>query len=627
MQTLQKNIIQGEQTATDGKAFFQPKLTINQPNDVYEQEADAMADHVMNVHDSSSINNNSFFKPSVPSVQRKCAHCEEEDKKAQRKENNNDTTEALPATENYINSLSGGQSLNEKDKSFFESGMGYDLSNVRLHTDNNAAKSAQSINALAYTSGNNIVFNQNQYEPGTDDGKKLLAHELTHVVQQNSGAVQTKLIQRDAGGVKQSKYGDINVDVVQGDIEAAKWQEAYDVLTPLPDMRVMQVLSKLRDIYDVNNLSSLTLLKRNKPAGVQARFDALLFRADNFVSLNPSHADELVGKNDKFELQTFTTTGNPIPDVVLHSNPGTKTTVTKEFSIFLPKGMPADRNQVHVFFTPYVASNPDGAAGFVQEQGLRAQSDASGWILIAVPALDEKDVPNYVTISTSEIQQCLTAAGRPANIDAIRLSAHSRGHRGLERTIGFNGTPLINLSLVEKITVFDASYQDLGTAIASHRKDLTAMTDPSNPNKFKADAVQLYDVTVSNISGLAGTKLDARSMRAIGYARMIQEGLTQGVISQTDLDNALPQNIRDAVKNILAVLPVRGTFSSKSKPPAGQVSIQQFYKDNNSDLMLVDSKEVKAFIGANALDNGHGFSTDIDAHHWFVAELAHEAVE
>lgn len=591
--------------------FIQPKLTINQPDDVYEQEADAMADHVTQTVDPS-LNNNSFFKPSTTPVQRK---------------ENDNVAEASSQTENYINSLSGGNSLNEKDKSFFESRMGYDLSNVRLHTDSVAAKSAQSVNALAYTSGNNIVFNQNQYAPETDNGKRLLVHELTHVVQQNSGAVQRKLIQRDAGGVKQSKYGDIYVDVVQGNIEVAKWQDAYDVLHPLSDTRVMQVLSKLRDIYDANNLSSLTLLKRNKPAGVQARFDALLFRADNFVSLNPSHADELVGKNDKFELQTFTTTGNAIPDVALHSNPGVKTTVTKEFSIFLPKGMPADRNQVHIFFTPYLASNPDGAAGFVQEQGLRAQSDASGWILIAVPALDEKDIPNFVTVTTSEIQQCLTAAGRPTNIDAIRLSAHSRGHRGLEHTIGFNGTPLINLSLVERITVFDASYQDLGTAITSHKKDLTAMTDPANPNQFKAGAVQLYDVTVKNISGLKGTKFDVRSMRAIGYARMIQEGLTQGVISQTDLDNVLPQNIRDAVKNILTVLPVRGTFSSMLTPPAGQVSIQQFYKDNNSDLMLVDSKEIKAFIGANALDNGHGFTTEIDAHHWFVAELAHEAVE
>src|SRR6516225_5225823 len=90
--------------------FFQPKLAISQPNDVYEQEADAMADHVMQTS-NTSVNNYSFFKPSVSSVQRKCAHCEEEEKKAQRKEINSNTTEASAETENYINSLSGGNAL------------------------------------------------------------------------------------------------------------------------------------------------------------------------------------------------------------------------------------------------------------------------------------------------------------------------------------------------------------------------------------------------------------------------------------------------------------------------------------------------------------------------------------
>jgi hypothetical protein len=185
----------------DKSAFFQPKLTINQPNDVYEQEADTMADHVMRTTDISS-DNNSFFKPSVSSVQRKCAHCEEEEKKAQRKESDNNTTEASTETENYVNSLSGGNALDEKNKTFFESRMGYDLSNVRLHTDSKAAQSAQSINALAYTSGNNIVFDNNQYQPATESGKKLLAHELTHVVQQNTNRISKK-IQRTINYIRQ----------------------------------------------------------------------------------------------------------------------------------------------------------------------------------------------------------------------------------------------------------------------------------------------------------------------------------------------------------------------------------------------------------------------------------------
>lgn len=174
--------------------FSQPKLSINQPNDVYEQEADAVADKVMRMPGTPV--NDSFFKPPVLSIQRKCAHCEEEERNAQRKENNNDSVNPSPQTENYIQSLPGkGNALGEKEKSFFESRIGYDFSNVKIHTGDEAERSARSIGALAYTTGNDIVFGNGQYQPNTDSGKKLLAHELTHVVQQNSG-ISPKMIQR-----------------------------------------------------------------------------------------------------------------------------------------------------------------------------------------------------------------------------------------------------------------------------------------------------------------------------------------------------------------------------------------------------------------------------------------------
>ncbi|MGN6353650.1 MAG: eCIS core domain-containing protein [Parafilimonas sp.] len=192
-----KNDASLKNPAHPGMPFFQPKLSINQPNDVYEQEADAVADKVMRMPDPS-INSNSFFKPAITSIQRKCAHCEEEEKKMQRKEMNGDMS-APAATESYITSLSGGKQLDEKTRNFFEPRMGYDFSNVKIHTDTAAAKSAQSVNALAYTTGKNIVFNRDQFNPETDSGKRLLGHELTHVVQQNSNtAIRTKpVIQRE----------------------------------------------------------------------------------------------------------------------------------------------------------------------------------------------------------------------------------------------------------------------------------------------------------------------------------------------------------------------------------------------------------------------------------------------
>ncbi len=168
--------------------FFQPKLTINKPDDQYEREADKVAGNIMQM----SVNDNYFFRPApISSVQRKCAECEEEDK-IQMKGNIIDEVNADRSFEAYAGSLnSGGHAMSSGERSFFEPRFGYDFSNVRIHNDSAAAKSAHSINALAYTSGNNIVFNQNQYSPDTDTGKKLLAHELTHVIQQsNNGMCQ-----------------------------------------------------------------------------------------------------------------------------------------------------------------------------------------------------------------------------------------------------------------------------------------------------------------------------------------------------------------------------------------------------------------------------------------------------
>ncbi len=174
----------------DGNVFFQTKLSINQPNDFYEQEADEVSEKVMRM--SMSKIENTFFKPanissikSNTNVNRKCTECEEEE--LQRKEDNNGELEANKELESFVGGLSsGGDALPNDTRNFFEPRFGYDFSNVKVHTNSEANKSAQSINALAYTSGKNIVFNKNQYSPETESGKKLLGHELTHVVQQGN---------------------------------------------------------------------------------------------------------------------------------------------------------------------------------------------------------------------------------------------------------------------------------------------------------------------------------------------------------------------------------------------------------------------------------------------------------
>lgn len=84
---------------------------------------------------------------------------------------------------------SGGQSLEEPVRQDMEARLGHDFGDVRLHTDDAADSSARSVHAHAYTVGSNIVFQRGAYDPGSPAGQTLLAHELTHVVQQRSGPV------------------------------------------------------------------------------------------------------------------------------------------------------------------------------------------------------------------------------------------------------------------------------------------------------------------------------------------------------------------------------------------------------------------------------------------------------
>lgn len=183
---------------------LQAALKIGQPNDVYEQEADRVADQVMRMPDAAiQIQNNSS------SIQRTCAPCsqeyaaaaqeqrvvnpanlcpkcaaEGEKPKIQLKpEPSTDTGSLVP--DNFVSSLGAGQPLDRTTRDYFEPRFGADFSNVRVHANQMAAESANSINALAYTLGNNVAFGTGQYQPQTIQGKRLLAHELTHVVQQS----------------------------------------------------------------------------------------------------------------------------------------------------------------------------------------------------------------------------------------------------------------------------------------------------------------------------------------------------------------------------------------------------------------------------------------------------------
>jgi len=186
----------------------QAKLTIGQPNDKYEQEADRIADQVMRMSDADVAQQVETGTVQPMQIQRMCTGCEEEmaqrqpmeEEELQAKEMPGQTLNVTPNLESRINSLKGGgQPLDTATRNFFEPRFGHDFSSVRVHQSGQAADVSRSINARAFALGNNVVFGSGQYQSQSSEGKRLLGHELTHVVQQRDGAigeVSVKQIQR-----------------------------------------------------------------------------------------------------------------------------------------------------------------------------------------------------------------------------------------------------------------------------------------------------------------------------------------------------------------------------------------------------------------------------------------------
>lgn len=173
---------------------LRPKLKIGQPNDRYEQEADRVADQVMRMPDSAT-QVNTEVPASTPPVQhltpdndkdiQRQPEEEEEEELLQAKAQPGQLPKVNPELEASISNLqSGGHPLSHSTRTFFESRFGAGFTGVRVHNDAHAAKAAQSINARAFTLGQHITFANGEYLPESSTGRHLLAHELTHVIQQ-----------------------------------------------------------------------------------------------------------------------------------------------------------------------------------------------------------------------------------------------------------------------------------------------------------------------------------------------------------------------------------------------------------------------------------------------------------
>src|ERR1700730_5491172 len=155
---------------------IQPKLAISAPDDPFEREADRVADQVMRMPDRPPA----AERPVVSSApegkaKRKCAACDEEDEKLQRKESGNAVNAPATAPPIVHEALSApGQPLDSATRGFFEPRFGRDFRSVRVHADEQADTSACSIDALAFTLGRDVVFRSGQYAPDSNTGRRLI---------------------------------------------------------------------------------------------------------------------------------------------------------------------------------------------------------------------------------------------------------------------------------------------------------------------------------------------------------------------------------------------------------------------------------------------------------------------
>jgi Domain of unknown function (DUF4157) len=247
---------------------IQAKLSIGQPNDKYEQEADTMADKVVQRFSQSGTIQRStppveeekiqkidaekrpeempeLQKSPVSPVgeeekmQMKCMDCEEKDKPVQRKANGETT--ASPSIESRLSSTKGsGSPLANDTRSGMESAFGADFSGVRVHTGSEAVQMSQDLNAHAFTHGSDLYFNSGKYNPSNTEGSRLLAHELTHTVQQNS------LIQRKPATLNEPGLGTL---LGAGDVAeqtALKTILSFDTMSVSADTdRVDEIISDI----------------------------------------------------------------------------------------------------------------------------------------------------------------------------------------------------------------------------------------------------------------------------------------------------------------------------------------------------------------------------------------------
>jgi len=190
---------------------LQAKLKINPPNDKYEQEADRIANQIVQNSPSGSKPNPIQFPPNP--IQRTFL---------QTKSEQGTGMSVSPSFSNRLQNTKGtGFPLSENTRSLMEPQLGMDLSKVRIHTNPQAVQLNKEIKAKAFTVGSDVYFNAGQFSPNSTDGKGLLAHELVHTVQQ-SRTSYPQLIQRKGSLEEETQPEEITTDDEGSSLENPK---------------------------------------------------------------------------------------------------------------------------------------------------------------------------------------------------------------------------------------------------------------------------------------------------------------------------------------------------------------------------------------------------------------------
>ncbi|MCB0611993.1 MAG: DUF4157 domain-containing protein [Phaeodactylibacter sp.] len=289
-----------------------PKLTIGQPDDQYEREADAMGERALSMKETNGH--------PTPTIQSKCTDCPDEERLQQEaapeeelpveeapaisrqvagigeeeeetstgsplmRKSANSEMAASPNLSSRLQSMQGqGQPLAAEKQAFFGRAFGRDFSGVRVHTDEEAVRMNEGLHARAFTHGSDIYFNRGQYDPGFPEGKRLLGHELAHVVQQGRGLKTKPLIQRDARVISRVEGTGRPTDLLIV-IRGQYWSfgvPSIESPSEYPDNFLEQVYRELYNVLNTVQVAPSIVRRMNHQPGFLSDLERIYYRHVN----------------------------------------------------------------------------------------------------------------------------------------------------------------------------------------------------------------------------------------------------------------------------------------------------------------------------------------------------------